>query len=331
MSKKTGGGEFRNRAARRFNDLQKADLMSEEEVYSILTEDIDTILGQITRHRNHEGGASYPQYINNIFANLSSARFFYEYVHAHVKNKHGKMSTDLDKDAILSLKQILADAYRQSTAKNMYQNQALEYQDRNEMLTKAFIRMDQQNYKLTKKLHLDDNAKARRRELAILVFNRNPALTVKSVARIFNHSTLNEKKKIKLLMRMYHKSAKPKLSDRFIEMVGGALTIESNSSDFVTMLYDFVAAKKRRKRAPYVRAYAEAFKRNKTYNFRLRGDFWKHNKPIIKELIEIDIGYKKAFKPLKPKNNDKKPVKKDKKKDATPLKNGYAKPWETAE
>ena len=65
-------------------------------------------------------------------------------------------------------------------------------------------------------------------------------------------------------------------------------------------VFQYVKNMKAKKRAPYVRAYAEAFKTNGTHNSaRINKEFKYKNRKIIKELKQIDIGYKKAFKNLK--------------------------------
>ena len=52
-------------------------------------------------------------------------------------------------------------------------------------------------------------------------------------------------------------------------------------------------------------AYAKAYKWNQTNYFKMKdGEFYKKNKPLIKELIDHDIGFKKAFKGLKGKKLD---------------------------
>ena len=104
---------------------------------------------------------------------------------------------------------------------------------------------------------------------------------------------------------------------RFVKAAGAMLTVTDNNSDCIEMIYQYIKDLKTKKRAPYILEYARAYKENKSSNFRLsaEGKFYKKNKKLIKELIECDIGFKKAFKNLKgkkdktkdkPKKNDKK-------------------------
>lgn len=347
MSNKKKKDGFNNRAARRFNDPQKVDRMSEEEVYEILSEDIKTILGQVTAHRNHDRGAKYPTYVNNIFANLSSAKFFYEYACNHTKRKKkNRVKTDLDMDQVLSMKQILADAYRYATSnKDAYRNQMQEYSDRIEYLSMAFIRFDPVVYRLSKKLNL--KSKDDRRDLCIQVY-QDPIYSAKAVARLFNSSEITEKKKFKLVRTLYKvdrldnikvyssdddRERDDKSKNRFVALVGATFCIQKNNSDFFDMLFEYVDGLKKKKRAKYIRAYAEAYKNDKTHNKRLEGDFYEKNHDIIKELVGtkkhkytdgIDVGYKKAFKCLK--KNTESDDKKVKDSDRL-IRDGYKKPW----
>lgn len=286
MSKRGGGNNFPNRAARKFNDNPKIDRLSQDEIFEILDEDIDIILQQITDHRNHKG--KYPTYTTQMFGNLSTPLWFWKYIKKNVKSKKkGKLKTDLTEDQIESLKQILANAYK-SSATNQY-GQPLEFEERNELLSKAFERLDPKNRKLAKQLKgLNENQV---RDLLIQVYT-DPVLNMRYVHRIINESTSSDKKKLKVLKKMY--------GDRFVMAVGAAMTIESNRSDCIEMLFQYVKNMKAKKRAPYVRAYAEAFKTNGTHNSaRINKEFKYKNRKIIKELKQIDIGYKKAFKNLK--------------------------------
>lgn len=286
MSKRGGGNNFPNRAARKFNDNPKIDRLSQDEIFEILDEDIDVILQQITDHRNHKG--KYPTYTTQMFGNLSTPLWFWKYIKKNVKSKKkGKLKTDLSEDQIESLKQLLANAYK-SSATNQY-GQPLEFEERNELLSKAFERLDPKNRKLAKQLKgLNENQV---RDLLIQVYT-DPVLNMRYVHRIINESTSSDKKKLKILKKMY--------GDRFVMAVGAAMTIESNRSDCIEMLFQYVKNMKAKKRAPYVRAYAEAFKTNGTHNSaRINKEFKYKNRKIIKELKQIDIGYKKAFKNLK--------------------------------
>jgi hypothetical protein len=158
-------------------------------------------------------------------------------------------------------------------------------------------------YKTTKKLGL---SKSQRRDLCIQVYG-DPVNNMKYIHKIFNHSAMSDKKKLKICREMYGKK-------RFIDAIGAAMTVDINNSDFLASAYDYMMGLKIRKRAPYVMAYARAYKKNKTSNYRLQGgDFYKKNRKLIKELKEIDIGFKKAFKNLKPKKDRKSDKKKSEK------------------
>lgn len=312
MSKNKGGSGFDNRAARRFAKIERVDLMTQQEIFEILDEDIHTILEQFTAAREHKG--KFPQYVSNAFANLSTSLWVKNYVEEHVKVKEKKsgkikIKTDLTEDELESLRTMIADAYKKSIT-SVYQQQTQELTDRNKLLSKAFILLYPEVYALTKKLSikvkkrlLDDRkrkkalSKAQRRDLTIQVYG-DPVNNIRYVRKLFDNSPLSDKKKLKLLKQMYR--------DRFAAAVGAALTVDNNNSDFIAMLYEHVMNSKKRKRADYVLAYAVAYKKNKSHNFRLEGgDFYKRNKKLMKELEKHwDIGFKKAFAKLKPKNEE---------------------------
>lgn len=294
MSKRNGGQDFPNRACRKFKDNPKADRLAQDEIFEILEEDVAVILQQITDARNHRG--KYPTYTGQMFVNLSVPLFFWKYVKKHVKPnfKKGKIRTDLEDDQIESLKQLIADAYKRS-ATNQY-GHPQEFEERNELLSKTFERLEARNRKLAKKLKGLEERQIR--DLLIQVYT-DPVVNFKYVHRIINDSTVSDKKKLKTLKKMY--------GDRFVAAVGAAMTIESNRSDCIDMLFQYVNGLKAKKRAPFIRAYAEAYKANETKNTsRINQEFKYKNRKIIKELKKIDIGYKKAFKNLKGENPKKK-------------------------
>lgn len=280
--------KFNNRASRKFSDMSKVDVMSQKEIFEILDEDIKTILQQYTDYRTRKPGANYPTYVANAFANISTALFFEEYIKEHVKvKKKGKIKSDLDKEELESLRQILAEAYKKSQT-NFYANQAQEYPERNKMISRSFRKLYPKVWNLTKRLK--GLSKSQRRDLTIQVYG-DPVYNMKFVHKVINQSSLSEKKKLKLLQKMYGK--------RFVKAVGAAMTVEGNNSDCLAMLYGHLANQKKKKRAPYIMAYAEAYKKNKSRYFRIDADFYEENKDILKELIRVDLGYKKAVKNLK--------------------------------
>lgn len=289
------GNKFSNRAARKFNDMVKVDTMSQREIFEILDEDIKVILGQFTDFREHKPGASYPAYVANAFANISTALWFSRYVKENVKvKKKGRIKSDLTKDELESLRQILAEAYKKSQT-NFYANQAQEYPERNALISKTFKSLYPKVYGMTKRLK--GLEKSQRRDLTIQVYG-DPVYNMKFVHKIINGSTISDKKKLKLLQKMYGK--------RFQKAVGAAMTVENNSSDCLAMLYGYMAGLKKRKRAPFILAYAEAYKKNKSRYFRIDADFYEENKDIIKELVKLDLGFKKAVKNLKDPTSGKK-------------------------
>ena len=294
MSKKGSDG-FQNRAAMKFKQPDKIDLMTQQDIFKIFDDEIDTILDQVTANREHRG--KYPTYVANAFANLSTALWFKEYVNDHCKiTKKGKFKTDLTDDQVESLRTLLAEAYKKS-ATNQYAQQTQEYDERNKMLSKTFIILYWKVYRLARKLKVEETYT---RDLTIQVYG-DPTNNMKFIHKIFKRSVLSDKKKIKLMKEMY--KAYPKDNPgRFQMAVGAAMTVDSNSSDMIAALYTYMMKLKKKKRAPIIMAYAMAYKKNKSNNFRLTGgEFYKKNKPMIKELKEIDIGFKKAFKPLKAK------------------------------
>jgi len=290
MSKNKNNGKFSNRAARRFNDLAKIDTMDQSEIFEILTEDMDIMLDQVTAFRDHKPNSPYPQYIGNAFANLSTPLFFSEYVdeHVKVKKKGKKVKTDLDEAKIESLRAIISDAYKKS-ATNFYANQLQEFTERNELLSKTFMKLYPEVYRKTKKF--DGLSKSQRRDLTIQIYG-DPAYNMRFIHKLINQSTLTDKKKLKLLCELYGKK-------RFVKAVGAAMIVEGNNSDCLAMLFEYMQGLKKKKRAKYLKAYADAYKKAKTKYFRIDKNFYDENKRIIKELGRLDIGYKKAFKDLK--------------------------------
>ena len=304
MSKKGNDANFNTRACRKFKDNQKIDLISQEEIFDILEEDTSTILQQITNFRNHVGGAKYPTYTGQMFANLSVPYFYYRFVKSHVKKssgKKGKLKTDLSDDEIESLKTMLSDAYKRSAA-NQFANQPQEYGERNKLLAKTFEILDPEHKKIAKKLKL---SKSETRDLLIQVYG-DPVRNMRYVHKLFNDSALSDKKKLKIMKKLY--------GDRFEAAVGAAMTVENNNSDCLAMLYEYMMSLKLKKRAQIVRAYADAYKERKAHYFRINAEFKYKNRKLIRELKRLDIGYKKAFKNLKgdsPKKKKKEKKEKD--------------------
>ena len=292
MSKKS---KFGNRAARRFNNIDKIDTMSQEEIFDILTGDMKIMLDQVTAFRQHKPNSPYPAYICNAFANISTAYYFFKFVKTHVKiGKKNKIKTDLDKDELESLRQIIADAYKRSVT-NGFQNQALDYRERMKYLGKAFIRLCPDKYALTRKI--TGLTRQQRRDLTVQVYG-DPVYNIRQVARIFDVSSVSEKKKMRVLKMLYGKKK------RVVAALGAALTIDSTSSDFTMMVFDHIMDKKKWKRFVYFREYARAFKKNKSRFFRIDQDFLDKHKKLIKLLIKHDRGFKKAFRVSVSKNKD---------------------------
>lgn len=281
--------KFNNPAARAFNDdLSKIDAMSQDRIFGLLDGDMKKILDQFTAFRHHDRGASFPVYVANGFANLSTTLYFYKFIKKHCwYTKKGKWRTDLDKDELESLRMILADVYRKSSS-NFYAKELNEYSDRNRMVAKAFVRLTPKLYRLTKRFK--GLSKSQRRDLCIQIYG-DPVYNMVRIHKIVNSSTVRtDKKKLKILRKLYGKK-------RFVTAAGAAMTVESNGSDCLATIFDHIMGLKKRKRAPYIRAYAEAYKKQQTRYFRIDAEFVEKNKDIIDELYKkVDIGYKKAFK-----------------------------------
>lgn len=272
MPKKGNG--FSNKAARKFDEPNKVDLYSESEIYEVLNEDVDEILSQLTANRERRG--RFPKYTSNMFANISTAKYFYEYVKENWK--------DLSDDEKLSMKSLISQAFKDSVSMK-YQNQAMENGDRNDYLRETFYAMSKKAYKVAKKLGLE---KDKTKDLIIQAYIE-PKYAIKQVAKLFDMSTLSDKKKMKLLKNIYGGK------ERFVDAVGASLTVDFNSSDFVHMVYGFVMKLKKDKRKKFIEAYAINFKKIKKSSFVLKGDFLEKNAKVIKRLIRKDRGYKKAF------------------------------------
>lgn len=299
MSKGKGGGDnnYQNRAAKRFKQLDNIATMSQEEIFEIFEQDFDTIVEQV----NEKG--KFPQYLLNAFANISTPLWFKEYIDDHVKvKKKAKIKTDLDNEAMYALKEILSRAYKKS-ATNFYEKQGQEFEDRNKLISKSFIKLEPKLYMLSGKLSTKENkiSELKRRDLCIQVYG-NPVHNMKFVFGIFDQSSVSDKKKLKIFQKMY--------GDRFETAVGAALTVNNTKSDFLALIYEFVMRgcyknkwskkKKLKARAPFIHAYAKVYKWNQSSYFKLKeGDFYKKNRVLIKQLKEKDRGFKKAFKNLK--------------------------------
>lgn len=308
MSRKKNNDQgFSNKAARKFKDNNKADLVSQEEIYRILDSDMPTILQQVTDYRNHENGAKYPTYVANMFANLSVPLYFYEFVKAHmkIKKKKKKIKTDLTVAQIDALRHIIADVYKRSVSAQ-YQNQSQEFKDRNDLLLQTFEILSWADRKTAKKLGLD---KEDTRELLMQIYGE-PCYNMRYIHKLFNKAdaSVSNKKKLKIMRKLYGSKK------RFIDAVGSSLAVGNcNNSDFLDMLYkhimkksilDGTIGKKKKKkilkhRAPFIRAYAEAYKRVRVHSAKVNAEFAEENKKLIEELLKVDIGYKKAFSDLK--------------------------------
>lgn len=297
MSKKNkGGGDFQNRAARKFKDSNRIDLIGQEEIFEILEEDFGTILKQIDEAKRHVPGAKYPTYTGNMFANLSVPLYIYCYVRDNVKVKNGKLKTSLEKYEIEAIRQLLADAYKKSMS-HQYDKQAQDMDDRNRLILKAFAHISPKLKKAAKKLKLN---KHMTRVVMIQVYG-DPKYNMKQLHKQFNNSTVSDKKKMKILKKLY--------GSRFEAALGAALTVNVAGSDILATIFDYVKNMPKKKRGRVIRWYAEAYKLNGTTYHQFTKDFAKKNKKIVRELKLIDIGYKKAFKYLQSegtRNKDKK-------------------------
>lgn len=294
MSKnKNGNNGFQNRAARRFKDNDKIDLISQNEIFEILDKDMQTILNQVSDHRNRVRDAKYPNYVGNMFANLSTPLFFYGYIMDHIRiTKKDKMKTDLTEDDIMSLKDIIADAYKRSVTRQ-YDKQIQELDDRNKLLLKSFAVLDPKRMRTAKKLKLN---KHMTRIVAILSYG-DPRYNFKQLHKLFNQSSVSDKKKLKVLGKLYGK--------RLYNAFGAALTVNAAGSDILATIFSKVERLPRKKRTKVLLAYAEAYKLNGSTYHQLTKEFIKSNgnKKIVRQLKVADIGYKKAFKRLQSESN----------------------------
>ena len=341
MSKKNKTGGFENLAARKFADMGEVPKMSQYRIYSILENDMPVMLEQVAKNRAGVKDAKYPAYIMNAFANLATAKYFYKFIKKHVKTKKKSMRTDLSFEQVDALRVIIANAYMNSQ-RQVYQSEMLDSGDRNHYLLESFKMLDPVRYRIAKKLRVsyDDRrtdsdtkkmnkkrSKAVAKKLIISTF-LDPKYEIRKVASLFDNSSISDKKKLKIMRKLYAMTEEeynmrverdkrlgadkdpnyiPGPYARFAKAIGWAFTMESTSSDFPAMCISFVSNQKKRNRIVYLMAYAEAFKERKTSNFLLKAEFYKPNKKLIKKLIKMDVGYRKAFDSLKG------PVKKQKK------------------
>ena len=330
MGKKNDG--YQNFAAKRFKDPQRVTTMSEEEIYDILEKDIFTILKQLAdyqecqnagsyherkKKKNHKGFVNYPNYTKNMFNNLSAAKFIYEFVECW---KNGDI--ELRKPQREALKMLISTAYRDTISKNKIYP-IMDDDDRCVYLCEAFRMLDKKNYKLALKLtkaetkkasklrRPEENktkqerkeeeklrkakAKAHACELIIQAY-QDPKHGCRSVVREFDKRNMPDKKKLKLLKKLY--------GDRYYEACGCILGIEGGSSDMVATVKDQLNKMKKKERKKVLRAFGDYFKQFGKRSFLLDSRFYDKHKKIIKKLISEDIGYKKAFIGLKEKKPD---------------------------
>lgn len=316
MSNKNGDG-FNNLAARRFKIPDKVDLMSQKDVFHILDTDFTVILDQITQFRINHG--KFPKYLPNAFANISTALWFHDYIMDNVAvkvvtKKRGKkvkkkkidkinpkklkfrMKTELTDEDLESLRFILADIYKKSLT-NFYSGQTQEIEARMKYLGDAFARICPKQYAIARQL---GRSKDKTKELIIQVYG-DPVQNMRYVCKLFDEAKgdVSDKKKLKIMKSLYGE-------ERFVCAVGAAMTLSKNDSDCIAMLFEYMMSKKKdKKRAPYLKAYAEAYKANKNSNYRMQDPaVWKKNKKLYRMLGEFDEGFKKSYKHLKPKEKD---------------------------
>lgn len=327
---KNKSGGFTNYAARKFADASKVPKLSQHKIREILVSDLPIMMDQVAANRAGVKDAKYPQYITNGFANLATAKLLYDHIKCTVKKNKKTGDIDLEKSGytfaqIDALRVIVANGLSASLT-GQFPNEAPDFAERNEYLMKAFQILDPRRYKMTKKLGLE--TKAARRKLIVSVFLPPMYEIRRGVANVFDKSNLSNKKKMKLLMKLYKMTDDelaiaeqrdknrgamddpnyiPGKYARFTEAIGYAFTIESANSDFTEMLINYVMKQKKPNRRMFIMAFAEAFKSRKTSNFLLKsGDFYEKNRKIIKKLKKMDCGYKKAFRSLKPTESNRK-------------------------
>lgn len=327
MGKNKNDG-FGNLAAKRFKDPQQVALMSEEEVYDILMKDIEVIMDQLwayaesqNRGSYHErkkkhlkfGFAKYPDYTKNMFANLSTAKFIYEYVELWKDDE-----IQLNKHQREALKLMVSTAYRDTISKaKVYP--ALDDEDRCKFLCEAFRMLDKKHFKLAKKLTESDTKNGSRKlkrpdedksreeirkeremrkrkaythacELIIQAY-QDPKYGIRAVVREFDKRAISDKKKLKLLKKLY--------GDRYLTACGCILGIEGGSSDMVSMIKEVMRKMKKKEVKKVLRAFGDYYKQFGKRSFLMDARFYKKYKKTIKKLIREDIGYKKAFAGLK--------------------------------
>lgn len=288
---KNKNGQFQNLAAKKFAAIEKVELYSEDEIYRILSTDLLTILKQISEAKKT---GKYPDYAVNMFANVSAAKYLYEYVELWEKQIRKKGDSKLMTMAdVRAARKLVSDAY---TKRDKFRDQYQDEKLRNELLLNTYAKLDPDGVKHAKKLKL--GSKKLEKELALRI-SIPPVYSIDRVCRIFDMSAVSTKKKKKILKKL------ARTKERFVEIIGAALTIDKPVTDFVEMAYRIVIPEKEegkklnkkryKRRIVLLRAYATAFKKRKRFNIRLTDGFYKANKKIIKKLIAEDLGFKKAF------------------------------------
>lgn len=300
MSKKGKGG-FANRAARRFADITKVELMPQEEIFDIFKGDLGDMLDQVTAARRGDG--PYPTYIANAFANVSSALFLKEFAKANVEKDKSKkrirIITPLSDDELESLRHIVAEAYKKSERRE-YEAQALDYDLRNEYLGKAFARLCPVQYAMVKEL--PSLTKSERLSLLVNTYG-DPTYTVRRVRVLMDKAggpmgeggvRMTDEEKLEFLKELY--------GQRFDQFVGASMTVGdsmSSDSDLLLALFKFMDGCKKKRKRRILRYYATAYKRVKGVPFyRMNGEFFGDNEKLVEKLIKEDAGFKKAFTPV---------------------------------
>jgi hypothetical protein len=280
MSNKKNKNNFQNPLAQKFQDPNRIETMSEEEIFKIMDKDLETLLKQLAANLNGEPGAKYPVYGANMFFNPSSARYIYEYTRQY------QDEIESDENELLAIRHLIATGYKDNLQKKFH------YQDddiRSDLLLKAFKKISKDRIEIAKKLKINSEDKETKLEaaIAIAIFSYLNMDQITKVATMIDKSDVKNKKKQKIFKKLYGKRYK---------MAYGALFTINRQNDFVTYMFKKFEKLNKKKKYQVLFEYATHYKRIKHRSFVLESEeFLKENKKLIKQLAKEDIGFKKAF------------------------------------
>lgn len=318
MAKKNnGGGGFDNLASKMFNSsrMQFIKAMREDEIFYILGNDIKEIMEQVSDNR--AGKRKFPQYITAAFINPSTSKWFLDFV-----KEYKSELTELEVDALST---ILCTAYF-SELKNSFNMAPCDHAFVLDALLKAFNILNRKRLKKIKKLFPFDGGdmdkeeqKYSLRKLNLVSYPCPTPASTRSIVTLISQSRICESPK--RLVRAVYKLFK--LDDTrqaimiehdkrtkacnhpyyvsngksyFYHFMGSMLALNGVTNSAIDIMVEHFESLKKKDRLRILSYYADVHKTYPSSNVYLQTNaFMDKNRKLIKHLISVDIGYKKAF------------------------------------